>query len=131
MIYAFHDFELDTERVELREKDVAVAVEPQVFALLRFLIENRERMVTKDEIVTAVWNGRIVSDSAITSRIKTARQVVGDNGRAQSIIRTVHGLGFAFVAEVTTRATLSVAKSEEGVTREQHAQSRPSIAVLP
>ncbi|CAN0096489.1 unnamed protein product, partial [Phaeothamnion confervicola] len=110
----------------------AVAVEPQVFALLRFLIENRDRMVTKDEIVTAVWSGRIVSDSAIASRVKSARQAIGDDGRAQVSIRTVHGMGFSFVADVTTRAAVTLAGSREtdgGEPPLRH--SRPSIAVLP
>ena len=70
MIYRFAHFELDVGRVELRAGGVAVAVEPQVFALLRFLIENRSRVVTKDEIVEKIWNGRFVSDSAISSRVR-------------------------------------------------------------
>ena len=74
MLYQFGEFELDTGRVELRSNGVVVAVEPQVFALIRLLVENRDRVVTKDEIVEKVWNGRIVSDSAISSRVKSARQ---------------------------------------------------------
>lgn len=131
MIHVFRNFELDTGRVELRENGVAIAVEPQVFALLRFLIENRDRMVTKDEIVAAVWNGRIVSDSAIASRIKSARQAIGDDGRAQAVIRTVHGLGFSFVADVTTRGAVSFAELRATAGGEPRRHSRPSIAVLP
>ncbi|MCF8507257.1 MAG: winged helix-turn-helix domain-containing protein [Hyphomonadaceae bacterium] len=131
MIHCFQEFELDTERVELRKNGVAVAVEPQVFALLRFLIDHRDRMVTKDEIVAAVWNGRIVSDSAIASRVKSARQAIGDDGRQQAIIRTVHGLGFAFVADVETRAAVSFAAARETAGVEPRANTRPSIAVLP
>jgi DNA-binding winged helix-turn-helix (wHTH) protein len=85
MIHAFGPYELDTDRVELRADGAAIALEPQVFALLRFLIENRDRMVSKDEIVDEVWGGRIVSDSAVASRIKSARQAVGDDGRAQRV----------------------------------------------
>ncbi len=131
MIHVFGHFELDIERVELRDNGVAVAVEPQVFALLRFLIENRDRMVTKDEIVAKVWNGRIVSDSAIASRIKSARQAIGDDGRAQAAIRTVHGLGFSFVADVTTHPSVSIAGKRETTSLETRRHSRPSIAVLP
>ena len=133
MIYCFGPFELDTDRVELRSDGAAVAVEPQVFALLRLLLENRERMVSRDEIIAKVWNGRIVSDSAIASRIKSARQAVGDDGRAQAVIRTVHGQGFAFVADVATRSTVIITAAESGapldIVRPQN--TRPGVAVLP
>src|SRR5215469_16357131 len=99
MIHFFDDFELDTAKVELRRSGAAIAIEPQVFALLRVLIENRDRVVTKEEIVERVWGGRIVSDSAISSRIKSARQALGDDGSAQQVIRTVHGVGFRFVRD--------------------------------
>lgn len=131
MIFVFQEFELDTARVELRKDGVAVPVEPQVFALLRFLVENRDRMVRKDEIVAAVWNGRIVSDAAIASRVKSARQAIGDDGRAQAMIRTVHGLGFSFVAEVATRAAVSIDRVAEEPVAEAVEHARPSIAVLP
>ncbi len=131
MIHVFKDFELDTERMELRQAGVAVRLEPQVFALLRLLIENRNRMVSKDEIVAKIWNGRIVSDSAIASRVKSARRAIGDDGRAQGAIRTVHGLGFSFVADVTTRVAVALAGSPETAPGEPLRHSRPSIAVLP
>ena len=92
MIYEFAKFELDIDRMELRNDGAPVAVEPQVFALLRLLIDHRDRMVSKDEIVDKVWNGRFISDAAIASRIKSARQVVGDDGKTQAVIRTVHGM---------------------------------------
>jgi DNA-binding winged helix-turn-helix (wHTH) protein len=118
MIYEFAKFELDTDRMELRNDGAPVAVEPQVFALLRLLIDHRDRMVSKDEIVDKVWNGRFISDAAIASRIKSARQVVGDDGKTQAVIRTVHGMGFAFVADVTMRQAISVAASPAPVTAE-------------
>ena len=131
MIFQFAHFELDTDRVELRADGVALAVEPQVFALLRLLIENRSRVVTKDEIVALIWKGRIVSDSAISSRVKSARQVIGDDGRAQALIRTAHGIGFRFVAEVVQPLTVSFAPPQETVRGEGSLPPRPSIAVLP
>ena len=131
MIYRFAHFELDVGRVELRAGGVAVAVEPQVFALLRFLIENRSRVVTKDEIVEKIWNGRFVSDSAISSRVKSARQVIGDDGRAQALIRTVHGIGFAFAADVTAHPAAVIIQADELARNEPFQDSRPSIAVLP
>ena len=131
MIYQFADFELDTDRVELRANGVAVAVEPQVFALLRLLVENAGRTVSKDEIIEKVWNGRIVSDAAVSSRIKSARQATGDNGNTQAVIRTVRGTGFCFVANVRPRATVSIADPEAPPASEPANQYRPSIAVLP
>jgi TolB-like protein len=131
MIHEFAHFELDTRRVELRASGVALAVEPQVFALLRLLVENSSRVVTKDEIVEKVWNGRIVSDSAVSSRVKSARQSIGDDGRTQAFIRTVHGIGFSFVGEVRTRTPVSFAETEDPALNEPVAHSRPGIAVLP
>ncbi len=131
MIYQFTDFELDLDRQELRASGVRVRAEPQVFALLRLLVENCGRTVTKDEIRAAVWDGRIVSDSALFSRIKSARQCIGDDGHAQALIRTVHGIGFCFVANVTTRLAISFPPSEKSQGVERIPHSRPSIAILP
>jgi TolB-like protein len=132
MLHAFGDFELDVGRVELRARGVAIPVEPQVFALLKFLIENRDRMVTRDEIIDEVWGGRIVSDSAVASRIKSARQAVGDDGRTQHVIRTMHGQGFRFVADVTTTEAPAAARTSESPIAERlEPPTRPSIAVLP
>jgi DNA-binding winged helix-turn-helix (wHTH) protein len=108
-----------------------VAAEPQVVALLLFLIENRDRLVTRDEIVDAVWSGRIVSDAAISSRIKSARQAVGDDGNEQRIIRTIHGRGFRFIAEVEDNIRTPASTMEPRQDSEETAQSRPSIAVMP
>jgi len=131
MIYQFTNFELDTDRQELRASGVRVPAEPQVFALLRLLVENSGRTVTKEEILATVWDGRIVSDSALSSRIKSARQAIGDDGRAQALIRTVHGIGFCFVANVTTRAAVSFPEPEGSPETEPIAHTRPSIAILP
>lgn len=130
MVYRFGPFELDALRFELRENDIAVPVEPQVLSLLLFLVANRNRLVTKDEIVSAVWHGRIVSDAAISSRVKSARRVVGDDGDAQRLVRTIHGRGFRFVGAVDeTTPTLAAAavRVDEPVSE----PARPSIAVLP
>lgn len=140
MIYRFDRFELDLAKVELRTGGLPHPLEPQVFALLAFLVEHRERLVSRDEIFEKVWDGRIVSDSALSSRIKSARKALGDDGRAQRFIKTVHGQGFRFVAEVQVRR--DEAKSHSLVSTEPgematspattpDAASRPSIAVLP
>ena len=133
MIHRFDLYELDTDKGELRCGAQIVPVEPQVFALLLFLIENRERLVSKDEIVESVWAGRIVSDSAISSRIKSARQAIGDDGKAQRMIRTLHGSGFRFIAEVTSdeAAPAAQAKREKELEQQPEEPTRPSIAVLP
>lgn len=131
MIYHFANIELDCGRRELRVGGVSVAVEPQVFALLLLLVENRGRAVTKQEILASVWHGRIVSDSALSSRIKSVRRAIGDDGRAQAIIRTVHGIGFRFEADVTTRVGVTSPAFDGSPTGEPAQHTRPSIAILP
>lgn len=100
MHYRFNDVELDTASMELRCAGAARPVEPQVFDLLRLLIENRERVVSRDDLVSSVWNGRIVSETTISARINAARRAVGDSGRQQSIIKTVPRRGYRFIADV-------------------------------
>jgi TolB-like protein len=125
VIYRFGNFELDLARVELREGGRPCPVEPQVFALLALLVENRERLVSRDEIIEKIWDGRVVSDAAVASRVKSARQALGDSGREQRYIRTVHRQGLRFVAGVTTAAAAVATATPGGQS------SRPSIAVLP
>lgn len=98
MNYRFGPFELDLAKVELRANGMLRPLEPQVFALLALLIENRERLVTKDEIIEKVWDGRVVSESAIASRIKSARKAIDDDGIGQRFIKTIHRQGFRFVS---------------------------------
>ena len=100
MIYVFDDCSLDTERRELRRGTKLVPLEPQVFDLLAYLISNRKRVVSKDDLIAAVWGGRIVSESAISSKVTAVRQAVGDSGDIQKLIRTVARRGFRFVGEV-------------------------------
>jgi pimeloyl-ACP methyl ester carboxylesterase len=97
VIVTFEDLELDLPRVELRRSGVRVPVEPQVFEVLAYLVNHRDRVVPKEELMDNVWGGRFVSEAAVTSRIKQARQAIGDNGQAQRLIRTVHGRGYRFV----------------------------------
>jgi class 3 adenylate cyclase/DNA-binding winged helix-turn-helix (wHTH) protein len=98
--YRFDDQVLDTKTRELLAEGEAVELEPQVYEVLRFLVENRDRVVAKEELLDNVWGDRFVSESALTTRIKQARQAVGDDGRAQRLIRTAHGHGYRFVARV-------------------------------
>jgi pimeloyl-ACP methyl ester carboxylesterase len=98
LIFVFGDCELDLDRFELRRAGRRCPVEPQVFDLLAVLIRERHRVVPKEELLDTVWGNRFVSESALTSRVKAARQAIGDDGRSQRIIRTVHGRGYQFVA---------------------------------
>lgn len=100
--YEFAGFVLDAARFELRRGPDVVHVEPQVFDVLKYLIDHRDRVVPKEELLDAVWGSRFVTESALSSRLKAARRAVGDDGVAQRVIRTVIGRGYQFVAEVTT-----------------------------
>lgn len=142
MIYRFGQFELDLTTLELRANGKARSIEPQVFALLALLVENHARLVSKDEIIEKVWDNRVVSDAAVASRIKSARQALGDDGVAQQFIRTVHRRGFRFVAEVNAdrgsapqppagAGDPDAGQSTGALIRQLEQLSRPSIAVLP
>jgi TolB-like protein len=129
MLFSFGDHVLDTERRELRRGAELVALEPQVFDLLVYLVRNRDRVVSKDDLIDGVWGGRVVSDSALTTRLNAARKAVNDSGAAQRIIRTLKRKGVRFVAEVTQDAILeasAVAPEPPLVLPD-----KPSIAVLP
>ena len=104
MPYFFEDFVLDPDRRELRRGGSAIAVQPQVFDLLEYLITNRGRVVSKDDILQAVWSGRIVSESALTTRINAARIAVSDDGDQQRLIRTLPRKGIRFIGVVQERA---------------------------
>jgi TolB-like protein len=131
MVYRFGTFELDLARVELHADGELRSLEPQVFALLALLIENRERLISKDEIIEKVWDGRVVSDSAIASRIKSARKALGDDGKSQRYIKTLHGQGFRFVADAKILHADIAAAAEATPATVAEPPSRPSIAVLP
>jgi len=134
--FIFTDHRLDTDRRELHRGAEAVALEPQVFDLLVHLIESRDRVVSKDDLVAAVWGGRIVSDSTLTSRINAARKAVGDNGGEQKLIRTIARKGFRFVGEVRIAgaAEAPASPADQGAEPARPAlplPDRPAIAVLP
>jgi DNA-binding winged helix-turn-helix (wHTH) protein/DNA-binding CsgD family transcriptional regulator len=105
VVERFGDYELDTERFELRRNGLPVPMQPQVFDVLAHLVEHRDRVVSKEELLDEVWGDRFVSESALTSRIKDARKAVGDDGSRQDLIRTVHGRGYRFVASMSAAVT--------------------------
>jgi TolB-like protein len=98
--YLFEDYALDTDRRELHRATDLIVVTPQVFDLLDYLIRNRERVVSKDDLMNAVWNGRVVSDAALTTRLNAARSAIGDTGEKQRLIKTLPRKGFRFVGTV-------------------------------
>ena len=145
--FLFGDYEFDVDRRELRRGARPVAVEPQVFDVLAYLLENRHRVVSKDDLIAAVWRGRIVSESTLSSRINAARTAVGDTGKDQRLIRTLARKGFRFVGAVRTRDSpaagpepvraegSSVARAIAGETGSDRPgagiRDLPSIVVLP
>jgi len=104
LLYLFHDFALDTDQRELRRDGNPIPLQPQVFDLLEFLIRQRDRVVTKDDLIAAIWGGRIVSDSALATRINAARAAIGDSGDGQRLIKTLPRKGIRFVGEVREAA---------------------------
>ena len=146
MNFRFGAYEVDLERQELRRTGTAVPIEPQVFDVLAFLVKHRDRIVSKDELFETVWQGRIVSDAALNSRISAARRAIGDSGNAQTLIRTVHKRGFRFVGLVDGDGVAPVADTESPPSETDDAPAlapaavpeeplalpnRPSIVVLP
>jgi TolB-like protein/Tfp pilus assembly protein PilF len=130
--FLFDDHVLDVGRRELRKGSELVAVEPQVFDLLAYLVENRDHVVTKDDLIASIWGGRIVSESTLTSRINAARRAVSDSGDAQRLIRTIARKGLRFIGDVHCREQDTSAPIREQQTRPTlPLPDRPAIAVLP
>ena len=132
VLFLFDNFALDRERRELCADGAPVSIEPQVFDLLVYLIENRDRVVSKDDLIASVWGGRIVSDSTVDSRINAARKAIGDSGKEQRLISTSARKGFRFVGNVQEkrqrrRPTKSPALSAARPLRSSAAYRRPTI----
>jgi adenylate cyclase len=139
MQFRFADYMLDAKRRELHRGSEPVQVEPQVFDLLVHLVQNRERVVSKDDLIASVWSGRIVSNSTLTSRINAARKAVADNGQDQRLIRTISRKGFRFIGDVREQLengeTISAGPATSGIQEPPRSTlslpERPAIAVLP
>lgn len=134
MEFLFADRRLDIGRRELRRGQELIAIEPQVFDLLVHLIENRDRVVSKDDLIATVWGGRVVSDSTLTSRINAARRAVGDSGEEQKLIRTIARRGFRFVGGVRLVDEAAAAAADQSAETGRPSlplPDRPAIAVLP
>ncbi|HET6236473.1 MAG TPA: winged helix-turn-helix domain-containing protein, partial [Acetobacteraceae bacterium] len=139
VIYRFAGCTLDTARRELRHGDDLVAIEPQVFDVLTFLIEARDRVVSRDDLMDTVWHGRIVSEATLSSRLNSARTAIGDNGAEQRLIRTLPRKGVRFVGEVREVADPEPEPPRHGAPPAtppaaiawRNGSRLPSIAVLP
>ncbi len=135
MRYFFEEYAFDTDRRELHRGADVVSVAPQVFDLLDYLIRNRERVVSKDDLINAIWNGRVVSDAALTTRLNAARTAIGDSGEEQRLIKTLPRKGFRFVGTVREAegpAGAAAADNPTGPPRPALTlPDRPSIAILP
>jgi TolB-like protein len=133
--FLFAGHTLDTDRRELRRGPEPIAVEPQVFDLLIYLVENRDRVVSKDDLIASVWGGRIVSNSTLTSRVNAARKAVGDSGEDQRLIRTIARRGLRFVGGVRIQSNDEPVTETNEIHEPAHPAlplpDRPAIAVLP
>src|ERR1700754_544036 len=130
MKFFFSNQVLDTNTRELSREDMPVSLEPQVFDLVVHLMENRDRVVSKEELIDKIWHGRHVAESTLTSRINAARKAVGDSGAEQALIRTIARKGFRFVGDVrrAEQATTALASEKSSPLP---LLDRPAIAVLP
>jgi TolB-like protein/Tfp pilus assembly protein PilF len=132
-IYRFSGLELDTSRFQVRRAGKVLAVQPQVFDLLHYLVANHDRIVPRDELFAKIWSGRLVSEATLSSRIKAVRQLIGDNGRQQSQLLTLRHRGFRYVGpvEVELPGTQRIASAVTAAVRSTQLDPPTSIAVLP
>ncbi|MGO9331802.1 MAG: winged helix-turn-helix domain-containing tetratricopeptide repeat protein [Steroidobacteraceae bacterium] len=132
MLFLFEDYALDSDRRELRLGTSLIAVEPQVFDLLEYLIRNRDRVVSRDDLIESIWRGRIVSESNVNTRINAARYAIGDSGKEQRLIRTLPRKGIRFVGAVKEEQKSAISAAAIDPPKPALAlPDRPSLAVLP
>ncbi|MCG6889901.1 MAG: winged helix-turn-helix domain-containing protein [Gammaproteobacteria bacterium] len=132
MIYQFDEFEIDTRNYQLSNKGKVIDVEPKVFDLLSYLVVNRSKLITRDELFKNIWKGQVVSDTSLSNQIKAVRKVIGDSGRAQLCIKTIHGRGYQFVTGVVEADDQETAASAPVTGNPLEVRSKaPMVAVLP
>lgn len=129
MLFRFENFTLDPGRRELRADGAEISVEPQVFDLLEFLIRRRDEVVSRDDLIEHIWKGRIVSESAMASRINAMRVAIGDNGTDQRLIKTIARKGIRFVGEVQEHGGASPAATAGEVRQQEITFVRASDGV--
>jgi TolB-like protein/Tfp pilus assembly protein PilF len=137
VLFAFEDYCLDADRRELKRSAELIAVGPKVFDLLLYLVQNREQVVTRDDLLQAVWDGRIVSESTLTSHINAVRKAIGDTGKEQRLIRTISRKGVRFVGKIREEESTANSSSMDSTNASERLgpvltlPDAPSIAVLP
>ena len=131
MRYLFEEYALDPDRRELTRGSNPIALEPKVFDLLVYLIRNRERVISRDDLIATVWEGRVVSESALSTRINAARAALRDNGEDQRYIKTLPRKGFRFVGTVREESAVAAAAAVGAPQLSPGYLDKPSIAVLP
>src|SRR5712671_7461279 len=122
LLYSFGNYVIDSDRRELRRDHALVSVEPKVFDLLKYVLINRDRVVSRDDLIESVWEGRIVSESALATCINAARTAIGDSGEQQRLIKTLPRKGIRFVG--------AVAEEEQQGPRPRENRSRPANGIL-
>jgi TolB-like protein len=137
MTFEFGDYQLNTDTLELIHAGVIQKIEPQVFNLLNVLIEQQDKVLSRDELIDLIWQGRPMSDTVISSAIKLARRAIGDDGKSQQLIKTIHGCGFRFIGQAKrldnnlSDGANNIAPHAEELKIELAKNSKPSILVLP
>ncbi|MGR3290932.1 MAG: winged helix-turn-helix domain-containing protein [Paracoccaceae bacterium] len=135
MNYNFGDFKLDTQRAELWQNGTEIALEPKAYALLCLLLGNHDRLVSRDELIEKVWDGRIVSEAVISTGIKSLRRALGDDGDTQKYIKTIRGRGFRFSAPVRLSSAIVASVRDNadpaGLVEPSVQGTKPTIAILP
>ena len=129
MRYLFEEYVFDTDLRELQRGAVVVSVTPQVFDLLDYLIRNRGRVVSKDDLINAIWNGRSASDAALATRLNAVRSAIGDSGQEQRLVKTLPRKGFRFVGPVLEAPVAD--DQMEHLKTALALPDKPSIVVLP
>ena len=132
--FRFNHYVVDSDAFQLSADGIPVEIDPLAFDLLVYLIKHHQEVVTRDDLLNQLWKGKVVSESALSARIRDVRKAVGDSGKTQSVIRTVHGRGYQFVAELTTDTESSDVESSARELLEPELippRDTPSIAVLP
>lgn len=134
LLYSFENYIMDTDRRELMRGSELIALAPQVFDLLVYLVQNREHVVSKDDLISAIWDGRVISESALSTRINAVRKAVGDTGERQKLVRTIARKGFRFVGDVRQEQQRRIPVGNATVEASNATlalPNRPSIVVLP
>jgi adenylate cyclase len=133
LVFQFDQFTLDTVHYRLCMSGAAIPVEPRLFDLLKYLIEKRARIVSRDELLDKLWKGKVVSDATLGVCLKNARKAVGDSGDRQSIIKTIHGRGYQFIAGITESGEEKMPDKENQpiLSKTLALPDKPSVAVMP